>query len=313
MDEKMTLLLTSRKEVPISYEQYCKFIEEIPLPIVISSIGDNRCLHMNQPAAILFEVPDHNFLEGYTYDYYVDPTRRQQLLDCLRAAGQIQNFEVLLKTKSGHPFYASISATLTVFKDNLAVCSVFNDNTDRKKAEEEVKNATRKIDQIIDFLPDATFVIDKSGKVIAWNRAIELLTGIPQAEMIAKGDYEYSIPFYGERRPIMIDLVLHPDTNLEKSNYDVFHRKGDTLFAECHVPGAFAGKCAYLMGTASPLFDEGGNIVGAIESLRDVTGHKRAVEALWESEDKLHKSYESLRSILDSLDSMVYVADFDSY
>ena len=33
---------------------------------------------------------------------------------------------------------------------------------------------------IIDFLPDATFVINNNGIVIAWNRAIENLTGFKQ-------------------------------------------------------------------------------------------------------------------------------------
>ncbi|MFA6411091.1 MAG: PAS domain S-box protein [Syntrophales bacterium] len=295
---------SSKEEVQISYEDYCKLIEEIPLPIVVSSIGDNRCLYMNQHAADLFEVPGQKVLEGYTNDYYVDPARRQQLLDCLRAAGQVQNFEVLLKTKSGRTFCTYISSTMTVFKDNLAVCSVFNDNTDRERAEADVRNANRKLEQIINFLPDATFVIDKSGKVIAWNRSIEQLTGIPQAEMIAKSDYEYSIPFYGERRPIMIDLVLLSDADFEKSNYDAFQRRGDTIFAEYYVPGAYAGKGAYLMGTASPLLDEEGNIVGAIESLRDVTGHKRLEEALRESE-------ECFRALSENVPDIVFTMNLD--
>ena len=62
---------------------------------------------------------------------------------------------------------------------------------------------------IIDFLPDATFAIDKDGYVIAWNRAIEIMTGVHREDMIGEGDYAYSLPFYGKRRPILIDLVMH--------------------------------------------------------------------------------------------------------
>jgi PAS domain-containing protein len=53
---------------------------------------------------------------------------------------------------------------------------------------------------IIEFLPDATFVINQKGEVIAWNRAIERITGIKKDDMLGKGDYEYAIPFYGKRR-----------------------------------------------------------------------------------------------------------------
>jgi len=51
-------------------------------------------------------------------------------------------------------------------------------------------------DAVIDFLPDATFVIDREGTVTAWNRAMEDLTGVPAESMLGKGNYEYSLPFY---------------------------------------------------------------------------------------------------------------------
>jgi len=52
---------------------------------------------------------------------------------------------------------------------------------------------------IIDFLPDATFVIDNDKKVIAWNKAMEEMTGISKSYMIGKGDHEYTIPFFGKK------------------------------------------------------------------------------------------------------------------
>ncbi len=71
-------------------------------------------------------------------------------------------------------------------------------------------------DAIIEFLPDATFVIDLDGKVIAWNSAMEMLTSIPAQLMLGKGNYEYALPFYKQRRPILVDLVFMPEVELEK-------------------------------------------------------------------------------------------------
>ena len=73
----------------------------------------------------------------------------------------------------------------------------------RTSAEKVLKTSQQRLSQIINFLPDATIVIDLEGKVIAWNRATENMTGIKAQEMLGKGDYEYSIPFYGERRPVL--------------------------------------------------------------------------------------------------------------
>jgi PAS domain S-box-containing protein len=77
---------------------------------------------------------------------------------------------------------------------------------------------------IIDFLPDATFVIDRKGAVIAWNRAIETMAGIKAKDMLGKGHNVYVIPFYGKRRPKLADLVL--DYNKESPDeYDEWGRR----------------------------------------------------------------------------------------
>ena len=69
-----------------------------------------------------------------------------------------------------------------------------------RRAEATIRDHERREADIINFLPDATCAIDLSGHVIAWNRAIEEMTGVSAAEMVGKGDYEYSIPFYGQRQ-----------------------------------------------------------------------------------------------------------------
>ena len=138
---------------------------------------------------------------------------------------------------------------------------------------------TRLLASIIDLLPDATFAIDKDGKVIAWNRAIEIMTGVKREEMLNKGDYIYAIPFYGVRRPILIDLVFKIDMEAEAS-YDYVKKNKTAIFAEAFVPILNEGKGAYLWGTAAPIIDEYGNYEGAIESIRDITMIKEAKDAL---------------------------------
>ena len=103
-----------------------------------------------------------------------------------------------------------------------------HDITERKRAEEALRESQQQLVDIIDFLPDATLVIDKEGNVIAWNRAIEAMTGVKKADMLGKGNKEYALPFYGDRRPILIDLALHPDPEMEKF-YTTIQREGDIL------------------------------------------------------------------------------------
>ena len=88
---------------------------------------------------------------------------------------------------------------------------------------------------IISFLPDPTFVIDGDGRVLAWNRALEQLSGISAGDTIGKGDFEYSLWMYGKRRPILIDLVLHPDQDAGRLNYTDIHLEGRTVTAQAEI------------------------------------------------------------------------------
>jgi len=71
----------------------------------------------------------------------------------------------------------------------------------------ELKKIARFMTAIIDSIPDPVFVVDKDRRVIEWNRAIEDLTGIPKDSIVGKDEYEYAVPFYGERRPLLLDLL----------------------------------------------------------------------------------------------------------
>ncbi|WP_255331313.1 PAS domain S-box protein [Methanocalculus taiwanensis] len=155
----------------------------------------------------------------------------------------------------------------------------------RIMAEKLTKESEKRLYDIIQFLPDPTFAIDAEGIVIAWNQAIEEMTGISAKDMVGKGDYEYAIPFYGERRPILIDLVSLSDEDLLHSKYASIRREGDTLIAETSLPRPL-GRYAILAGKASPLYDENGDIVGSIETIRDITEQRHSEEALVESEER---------------------------
>jgi PAS domain S-box-containing protein len=149
----------------------------------------------------------------------------------------------------------------------------------KRRAEIMIRDHERREADIINFLPDATLAIDIHGTVIAWNRAMEEMTGVPAAEMIGKAGYEYALPFYHERRPVTIDLILHDDPSIA-GKYPVMNKVGNSLFSEIYIPHLNNGRGAHLWFTASPLYDTAGNLTGAIESVRDITGRKRTEEAL---------------------------------
>jgi PAS domain S-box-containing protein len=175
------------------------------------------------------------------------------------------------------------------------------DITESKKAEAALKAAHDQLFATIDFLPDATFVIDRDRKVIAWNRAMEEMTGILKEDIIGKGDYAYGMPFYGEPRPILIDLIDERNDEIEVK-YQHIERKERAVYGEAYVPSLFKGRGAYVWATASQLFDSKCKQIGAIESIRDITDRKRSEEALRESEERF-------RAIFNTAEDSIFIKD----
>jgi PAS domain S-box-containing protein len=162
--------------------------------------------------------------------------------------------------------------------DNGAVTGVVEyvrDISKRKKVEASLADSKRRLADIIDFLPDPTWVIDIDGRVIAWNRAIAAVTGILPEDILGKGDYAYSLPFYESPRPTLIDLVLRRDERWEKEYLSIEERDGLLVACESFNPGLTDGG-RFLSATAARLYDAQGNVVGAIETFRDVTDAKLA-------------------------------------
>ncbi len=179
------------------------------------------------------------------------------------------------------------------------------DITARKQAEQALRDALKQLDDIIEYSPEAIIVIDSGGRVIAWNKAIAEMTGVSKEDMLGKGDYEYALPFYGKRQPILVDLALLPpeeQSAMLKHNYDFASSKEGTLSGEVYCPETYGGQGAYLYASASQLRDASGNVIGAIETIRDISDRKQTEEAYRESEKKY-------REILSTMEEGYYEVD----
>jgi PAS domain S-box-containing protein len=154
---------------------------------------------------------------------------------------------------------------------------------DRKRAEEALRESERRLTEIVNFLPDATFAIDRRGTVIAWNRAMEEMSGVSSEDMLGKGNYEYALPFYGHRQPVLVDLIFGPNEKIKELHRFV-ERSGDIIQAEADVP--LRGQTRVISAKARPLYDSKGIVTGAIESIRDITERIDAEEALLANEQR---------------------------
>nr|WP_246496068.1 response regulator [Methanocalculus chunghsingensis] len=141
-----------------------------------------------------------------------------------------------------------------------------------------LRQSRRRIADIFHHLPDATYAIDCSGMVIAWNRAMELMTGIHAGEIIGSDGHPYAIPPYEEATTALIDAILHPEAEVPPA-YRLLDQEQGMIIAETEgmLPD---GTIQTLWTKATLLYDENGSIAGAIESVRDITASRNAEKEL---------------------------------
>lgn len=178
------------------------------------------------------------------------------------------------------------------------------DVTAKKRLDETFRYSSLQMSGVIYNLPDATFAIDQKGLVIAWNRAMENITGVKAGDILGKGDYEYALSFYGSRRPMLIDLIAEPDEKILEWGYSGVKRKGAALMAETQTTDTGNNKRA-IWSLAAPIFNDGGTrVVGAIETFSDITESRRRETAL---EDSVLR----FREILDNIGAATIIIEED--
>ena len=244
-------------------------------------------------------------ITGHTFEDFVHPEDHGLLQEAMlhsMAGSQEKEVTVRFRKKDGDVAVIEFFGAPIIQEGTVTGIQVIGrDSTDRTRAESELRDTSRRLADIIDFFPDPTMVIDVDGNVVAWNHAMEELTGIPAGSILGRGNYAYAIWFYGTPRPMLIDLVLRGDQDAIDIKYPTNRRDGTTIRAAAETVRP-DGACFQYWVTATPLFNLNGDTVGAIETLRDVTHQKKIARALRES-----KNY--LDAILNTISDPVFVKD----
>jgi PAS domain S-box-containing protein len=146
---------------------------------------------------------------------------------------------------------------------------------DRKQAEENLQESKDRLTQIIHGNSIPTFVIDQNHRITHWNKALERLTGILSTETV--GTSKQWKAFYAHERPTMADLILDQAQEEKiRQFYDHKYTQSKLLEDSYEVEDFFQlnGKDIWLFFTAAPIKSRSGALIGAVETLQDITQRK---------------------------------------
>jgi PAS domain S-box-containing protein len=195
--------------------------------------------------------------------------------------GDIREADVKRQDQTRVPVRLSLSQVDTA-EDRFYLC-ILRDITALRRNELAAKRASALLMQIINGSPVPTFVINEKHIVTHWNHACEVITGRPAAKVV--GTRAHQGIFYATERPTMADLIVDGASARELNQHYCDKRLtrsqfvSDAYEAEDFFPD-FGEDGTWLYFTAGPLRNVSGKVIGAIETLQDVTERHVAEEEL---------------------------------
>ncbi len=212
--------------------------------------------------------------------------------------------EVRLKDRKGKETFTELTVRRIKNSSDKTVYVIlsFVDITEQKELRSKLNATDRELSDIIEFLPDPTFVTDQSHQVIGWNRAMEEFTGVKREVIIGTDRYAEVLHQEKGQMPLLIDLLDLTGEEISKK-YPEVTILGTNLIYESGVRAKDGPPVTRSLEKASPLLDKEGVRNGAIMTIRDIT-------ALKMFEESLHKAHEVSGAIARSqMDEMSHLHD----
>ncbi len=275
------------------WNRACEILTGVSADQMIGSREQWRAFYL-EPRPILADLIVDQAVESAIATFYEGKFKHSELID---GGWEAEDFFPAFGER-GRWLYFTAAAIRNADGEIVGAIETLQDVTARKQAEAALQESTAFLSQIVDGSSVATLVINSEHRVTHWNHACEVLTGMP-ADALIGTDLQWQA-FYAARRPIMADLILDGVGDIE-----VDHLYHDRFRPSALIQGGYEAEDFFphfgvdgrwLFFTAAPLRNAAGQVVGAIETLQDVSERRRAEEALRESEERYR-----MLSLTDSL------------
>ncbi|MBC7260204.1 MAG: PAS domain S-box protein [Chloroflexi bacterium] len=266
-------------------ERYRALFEAAAEAIVLQT-ADGVILDCNPSACQIFACAREQLIGANVCEFVAPegaPTARRFMRDALRSGAA--TFTLACKRRTGVIFPAEVTARRVLLGGAPHLVTCVRDVTERKWAEERIRQDERFLKAVFDGIQDGISVLDKELNIVSVNQAMEKWYA-HMTPLVGKKCFH---AYHGREAP----CTICPTVRAMKT--------GTPQMDEVPLTGA-DGVWGWLEVYAFPMLGDDGKPTGAIEYVRDITERKRA-------EDKIRYDEWFLQAVFDGIQDGISVLD----
>ncbi len=206
---------------------------------------------------------------------WVNPHKRQEMLETVKEKGYLTGFEACILRKSGEVARILLQAVNIQYNGQPCILTISTDITTLKQAEEALRQSEHVKQILIDSTDDRVALIDINGYVLEANEATLTHYNATRGQMITRSIYDYFSPETARLRREKVQEAINDKHSVRFEDYNNGHWSDIII---------------------SPGINEQDEIMYLSVVARDITGRKRSEKALQQSEE----AYRSLAATLEN-------------
>jgi PAS domain S-box-containing protein len=251
---------------------------------------DGRILWANQAELNMLGYLRDEYIGHHIAEFHTDQSVIEDILTRLARGEFVEGYEARLRCKDGSVRHVLVNSSVLFQNGQFIHTRCFTrDITDRKQAEDALRENERRFREMIDALPTPIYTIDAQGRLTHFNSAAVEFSG--------------RVPVLGSDHWCITWKLYRPDGTLlphDECPMAIALKEGRMLRGAEAIAERPDGKRIWFTPYPTVLRDADGRIVGGINMLIDIT-ERRQGEAT-----RAH-----LAAIVDSSDDAIFSTDLD--
>ncbi|NJR58970.1 MAG: PAS domain S-box protein [Cyanobacteria bacterium CRU_2_1] len=283
-------LRLSAKAMQRSEAKFRNIFENSQVGIFRTRLEDGLVLDANQRFATMigYNTPAEMIGSMRTTDFYIDPNRRRDAIASLRRHGEVDNFEAQFRKRDGTVIWGLYSARLSPGKDYME--GVIAEITDRKQAEESLRQSEERLRAIFDNAAIGIAVATIEGKCLRVNAAMQKLVGYSEEEL-------QQIEFIKYTHPDDLELDMGFYRELLAGERDAYQIEKRYIRKE--------GQPIWVRLTVAAVLDEAGEALFIITTTEDISERKRSETERKQADEALRQSEATNRALISAIPDLM--------